>query len=146
MAVERVPMTPNYWLLPCWSVSDAEYEQLIFWLRFNFIRAAPNSRLIVSRPEEAWSTKIVLVAGKNHIGEVTQIVNGWSMVMQDIQTLTYLLKYASISNITWPLNLMLLMMLFKCLCGCWTVAYTEGQMEAPVHSLALKILNFWSYR
>ncbi len=77
MAVERVPMTPNYWLLPCWSVSDAEYEQLIFWLRFNFIRAAPNSRLIVSRPEEAWLTKIVLVAeNKIHIGEVTQITAG----------------------------------------------------------------------
>ncbi len=51
---------------------------------FIIIRAAPNSRLFVSRPEEAWSTKILLVAEKNynkiHIGEVMQSVTDRSLM------------------------------------------------------------------
>ncbi len=39
----------------------------------------PNSRLTVSQPEEAWSTKIVLVAKKKSTGEVTQSVTDKSL-------------------------------------------------------------------
>ncbi len=62
-------------MLRCKSDQSAVYQVLLlfsFFKKLNIkkkknvtnwikIRAAPNRRLIVSRPEEAWSTKIVFV-------------------------------------------------------------------------------------
>ncbi len=51
-------------------------------IQFN-VRMPPNSRLIISRLEEAWSTKILLVAWsqkkKKSTGEVTQSVTDRSL-------------------------------------------------------------------
>ncbi len=80
-------------------------------------------------------------------------------IRQDIQTLSYHssttnmayhLKDVSISNFTWPLNLLVTYrnVHYSGVCGVWKLnrsALTAGPMEVPVCSHALKILRHFGH-